>query len=310
MSGTFADLRALYQTQNDTNKIKVLDALHHFLVKKEIKVADQVPIIDGRLIDLCALYHQTQLKGGSEAATQNNRWSEIATQMGYANARGRGIDVLLQRVFFQFLRAFEHHIWISKYGHKSQSQPAPTTQTQSSSSTPAPPQSSNNNAPSNSSSAPHPSNKRPRPSQPSSSGNSATNSNSTSSTQLPHKQLQIGDSNIKSAIVDLYANNPSVVIYALNILTQKSIDVDQNALFIEKYPIIIVALGDLLNILNPLSNILQIQAAVAGGSDNDRTTPYLAVSQYYSSRIIDIAGYTKWSADSLNVPLIQVNVHN
>lgn len=319
--GAFAELRAVYEAQGDVNKIKVLDALNHFLKKKDIKVEDQIPKIDGKVIDLCSLYHQTQLKQGSDVVTEKNKWAEIAQILGYANPRGRGIDVLLQRVYYQILRSFEQHIWMSKYQKLnrpdvSNTNAVPPSTTTSAMplmnpTTTAPIASSNNAVASNS--LQYPANKRPRP-------NPSALPNTSSTSNQSNKSNGFGDNDIRSAISSLNSNQPSIVINALNILTQKSFESELNVLNVEKYPNIIISLGELLKVLNPLGNILQYRMLHQYTITANDPTPSNDILQvyshlFYASRLLSTSNtnnsssssnLTSWQFDNLITPLIPI----
>ena len=57
------------------------------------------------------------------------------------------------------------------------------------------------------------------------------------------------------AISDLDSTDVNQVIRGLNILTQRSFEVDANTLSLDAFPHVITALGDLLDVINPLCEL-------------------------------------------------------
>lgn len=78
---------------------------------------------------------------------------------------------------------------------------------------------------------------------------------------LPSKALQ-NESNdlakLHHAIRDLSSADLSTVIRGLNVLTQKSCEAESVNFNLELYPQIIVSLGDLLDLVNPIASVLEV----------------------------------------------------
>lgn len=67
-----------------------------------------------------------------------------------------------------------------------------------------------------------------------------------------------GVPNIETAIQNLYSSSAIDVVKSLNYLLQKTSDVvaDGNSILIEQHPTLLTALADLLDILNPVGNLV------------------------------------------------------
>ena len=67
-----------------------------------------------------------------------------------------------------------------------------------------------------------------------------------------------GVPNIETAIQNLYSSSAIDVVKSLNYLLQKTSDVvaDGNSILIEQYPTLLTALSDLLDVLNPVGNLV------------------------------------------------------
>lgn len=104
-TGTIADLKLQYVREDSKSKQIFLKALEHFLSVKG-GVISQLPIINGKLLDLYDFYHKVDRKKGFDNITNIGAWREITSELGLSTTQVPDENIV-KEWYSKFLLAFE-----------------------------------------------------------------------------------------------------------------------------------------------------------------------------------------------------------
>ena len=111
-TGSLSDLKEQYIAENSNSKQIFLKSLQHFLDVKSASnpaiaaTTSQLPMVNGKYLDLYELYHKADRRQGYEAITQSKSWRAVATDMGITPEQMPD-ENLMKEWYGKFLTAFE-----------------------------------------------------------------------------------------------------------------------------------------------------------------------------------------------------------
>ena len=124
-TGNLKELLDKYEKEG--NKYRILDALRLFyLGRKEEYLINQIPVLNGKILDLYELLYYVQLPGGHDKL-KGNDWEDVAVKLGLPN---KSFSNVLQQAYSRFLLPFEYQMRMNRARAAQRSQ-AVAAQTQS-----------------------------------------------------------------------------------------------------------------------------------------------------------------------------------
>lgn len=276
---TFKQLEKLYAT--DPSRSKFISALQHFLYSKRETISQNilidVPVYAGKPVDLYELFHQVDRREGFDKVNQYNKWQEVIDVMKLQTS-----PTALRDCYLKYLRLFEEAI--KKKAQQSHLPGHPRPMDPSNAAYAPRPSGRVLDTPDQSSLPPQ---KRPRPEaspapspqqvpqqqtthssypRPSipraqtlpSAPNPPTQTQNITTTSGTSSSIMVSPGHITAAIRSLYSSDQNSIKQGLNYLMQLSMEGDnaRNILYVERFPSIIPALGNLLDTINPFTKIL------------------------------------------------------
>ena len=249
--------------KGDKNRNRILEVIQLYLHQNGKTMAiNETPLINGKIIDLSTLFLAIAGQGGFAKVDPVRGWTDLARKMGY-DVPGviETAGATLKEVYSQIFLSFE----LQLSSKKAQAQQAAQNSKQLPSAAGAPakavtPAAAETPAPAAASStvsnrdAAKSSKKRDRAQMDvSSSGEGAGGDTHQEPPAYSYNRNSCDKTLLAQSVEDLRSNNVATVVRGLNTFTLRSAEFETRGLNIEAYPNVIIALGDLLDLANPMA---------------------------------------------------------
>jgi hypothetical protein len=269
--GSFQDLQRYYASSS--SKTRFLNTLFQFLKHKgDESVFSHVPMLGGSFVDFYSLYRTTERNGGYDMVTRKHLWGSIARELNIITYM-EGTCNPLRKWYEKFLRNFEEVIRMKVAKHQMEKAAAAAAAAAAGTAASTGPNSSTSASSTTGKHSGHlppsqsqPPSKRPRVDPPAPSEAVVPSTTpfvpKNEAKRVPERVI-IDKASVDMAVKNIQSRRLADVVKGLNYLNQASMEPDQIQLnanrspfYIDRFPMVVMALGDLLESLNPCVNDL------------------------------------------------------